>query len=154
MKRVLYNSFLIASFAIHASAITPTKMPAVHIDTLYVLSGKLVLEYEVIQPFDHVSFSVGSNWDQTIKGVNPVLLSGNPGKDKISVPVNLIIDQVTHFNVSLTGLQFINKGDSAYYQSVSYRYALFKKQSYLAILTKLWKYRSKHLIQSMSHQGQ
>ena len=89
MKKFLFTSFLIASFAIHAIATTPCRLPAVAIDTLYMLSGALVVEYELIRPFDHISLGVGSNWVQASKDAKlVVLLSGNTGKSKVSVPVN------------------------------------------------------------------
>ena len=51
MKKINF-SILIALFAIYANATKPDKLPAVVIDTIYVSSGSLVVEYEVVRPLD------------------------------------------------------------------------------------------------------
>ena len=123
-------SILIALFAICASATTPAdKLPAIVIDTTYVSSEALVVEYEVIRPFDHINLIVQPSWKSATRVANPVLLSGNTGKSKTSVPVSLTTDQVTHFKVFLSGGQFTNKGDTADYNPNGYDYAIFKKQN-------------------------
>ena len=57
MKKNVF-SILIASFVIHATATTPGKLSAIVIDTLYMSAGLLVIEYEVLRPFDRISLSV------------------------------------------------------------------------------------------------
>ena len=129
MKKIIF-SILIATFAINAFATKPLdKLPAIVIDTIYVSSGALVIEYEALRPFNQISLSVQSSWEQATKNVQPVLLSGSTGKSKASVPINLITDQPIHFNVFLTGGQFVNKNDTADYHSTGYDYAIFKKQN-------------------------
>jgi len=49
----------------------------------------LVVEYDVVRPSDSISLSIQSSWDAAAKEAKPVLLSGNPGKGKASVPVSL-----------------------------------------------------------------
>ena len=61
MKKLIF-SFLLASNAIYASATEPSKLPAIIIDTLYHVSGTLVVEYEVFRPFEQVVLSVQASW--------------------------------------------------------------------------------------------
>ena len=89
MRKYLF-SFILALYAIHVSATTSDKLPAFVIDTLYESGGTLVIEYEVLRPFDRVSLSVQSSWEQASKNDKPVLLSCNVGKNKASVPVYFI----------------------------------------------------------------
>jgi len=111
MKKCVF-SILIASFAIHAIATKPGKLPAIVIDTLYEAKGSLVVEYEVLRSFDRVHIIVQPSNDQTVRGVNnPVSLSGNTGKNRTSVPISLMTDEATHFNVFITGGQFADKSD-------------------------------------------
>ena len=129
MKKLIFT-ILIALFAMYAKATEPLdKLPAIVIDTIYVSSGALVVEYEVLRPFDQVSLSVQSNWEQESRNVKPVSLSGSIGKGRTSIPVSLKIDKVTQFNVSLSGGQFANQGDTADYQPNAYDYAIFRKQN-------------------------
>ena len=128
MKKLIF-SILIASFAIQVSATIPLdKLPAIVIDTIYVSSGALVVEYEVLRPFDQISLSVKSNRSMSLNDAKPVLLSGNTGKRKTSLPVSLKADQATYFNVFLSGGEFLNKADTVDYQSNGYDYAIFRKQ--------------------------
>jgi len=128
MKKLIL-SILIASFAIRAIATEPLeKLPAIVIDTIYVSSGSLIVSYEVLRPFDHVSLTVQASWSMALKDAKPVILSGSTGKGKASIPVGLTSDQVTHFNVFMTGGQFVNKGDTVDYQPNGYNYAIFQKQ--------------------------
>jgi len=130
MKKLIFSIFLAATFAIHVNATEPMdKLPAIVIDTIYVSKEALVVEYEVIRQFDHISMSVRSSWSQTINGVNPILLSGRVGKGKTNVPISLATDDAVHFNVFIAGHQFVNKGDSAEYETNTYDYAIFKKQN-------------------------
>ena len=129
MKKLVF-SILIALFAICASATTPAdKLPAIVIDTMYVSSEALVVEYEVIRPFDHINLIVQPSWKSATRVANPVLLSGNTGKGKTSVPISLITDQAVHFNVFISGRQFANIGDTADYHPNGHDYAIFKKQT-------------------------
>ena len=105
MKKFVF-SILIASFAIHATAKKTGKLPAIVIDTLYEKQGALVVEYEVLRSFDRVHLTVQSSWEQTIKDVIPILLSGNTGKGKANVAISLPTDEATHFNVCIAGHQF------------------------------------------------
>ena len=99
MKKYVF-SILTALFAIQAIATEPLdKLPAIVIDTLYETRGALVVEYEVLRPFDRVYLTVQKSWEQATKGVMPVSLSGNPGKGKTSVPISLIADHLIQFNV-------------------------------------------------------
>ena len=102
-------------------ATEPGKLPAIVIDTLYMSSGNLVVEYEALRPFERISLSVRSSWESATKDAKPVLLSGNKGKGKTSVPVHLITDEAIHFNVFLTGGQFVNKGDSVKYEFFTFK---------------------------------
>ena len=62
MKKFIFT-VLIASFAIHAIATDPNnKLPAIVIDSLYVSSGELIVEYEVLRPFEQIQLCVQSNW--------------------------------------------------------------------------------------------
>ena len=89
MKKLVF-SILIALFAIRAMATTPMdKLPAIVIDTIYMSSGALVVEYEVLRPFDLISLNVQSSRSMTSRDAKPVLLSGNTGKGRTSVPVIL-----------------------------------------------------------------
>ena len=126
MKQFFLSIFLTASFAMNAVATDPLdKFPAIVIDTIYMSSGALVVEYEVLRQFDQIHMNIQASRSQTI---NPVLLSGNTGKGKTSIPVSLITDQATCFNVFLKGGQFANKGDTADYHPTGYDYAIFNKQ--------------------------
>jgi len=58
----------------------------------------------------------------------PVLLSGNTGKSKTSVPISLSADEATHFNVFIAGGQFADKSDTVKYEPSAYNYAIFQKQ--------------------------
>lgn len=127
MKKLIF-SILVMSFTISAIATEPCKLPAIIIDTLYESSGTLIIEYDVFKPFDHINLCVQSSWDLASDNVNPVLLSGKTGKNKTSVPINLITGQAIHFNVFLTGEKFANKEDSINYESSNYNYAILKKQ--------------------------
>ena len=99
MKKFVF-SILIASIAMCAIATEPVdKAPAIVIDTLYEARGALVIEYEVFRPFDRVLLTVPSSDDQMVRGVHPVLLSGNTGKGRTSVPISLTTDEATNFNV-------------------------------------------------------
>ena len=95
MKKYVF-SILIASFAIQAMATKPSKLPAIVIDTLYMSAGSLVVEYEALRPFDRISLSVQSSWEPVTKNEKPVILSGNPGKIRTRVPVDLLIGQAIH----------------------------------------------------------
>lgn len=143
MKKYLFSSFLIALFAISAIATEPCKLPAIFIDTLYVSTGALQIEYEVIRPFDHVRVYVHSSWDLTSNEPKTVLLNGNTGKGKVSVPVNLITDQATFFNVFITGEGFINKDDSTNYESIRSKSAIFKKSKNNSIYQHRTQYNDK-----------
>ena len=116
MKKVIF-SILIASFAIRVMATTPIdKLPAIVIDTLYEARGALVVEYEVFRPFDRVHLFVQPSYDQTVRGVNnPVSLLGNTGKRRTSVPISLMTDEATYFNVFIAGSQFADKSDTLKY---------------------------------------
>ena len=90
MKKYILNIFLSAIFAVCVSATEPLdKLPAIVIDTIYISSGALVVEYEVLRPFDQISLRVQSSWEQATRDAKPVLLSGNTGKGRTSVPVRL-----------------------------------------------------------------
>jgi len=121
MKKLIF-SVLIAAHAIRAVATTPVdKLPAIVIDTLYEAKGSFVVEYEVLRPFDRVHLIVQPSNDQTVRGVNPVLLSGNTGKSKTSVPISLATDEATHFNVFIAGGQFADKGDIAEFNFFTFK---------------------------------
>ena len=66
------TSVLIALFAIHVCATSPSRLSAVVIDTLYHASVALIIEYEVISPFEQVSLSVQSSWRSALKDTKPV----------------------------------------------------------------------------------
>jgi len=87
MRKFVFSIFLSAMFAINAIATKPGKLPAIVIDTLYEAKGSLVIEYEVIRSFDQISLNVQSSRSMALRDDNPVLLSGNTGKGKTSVPV-------------------------------------------------------------------
>ena len=110
MQKFLFSSFFLAIFAIRAIATEPlNKLPAIVIDTIYVSSGSLVVEYEVLRSFDQIHLTVQSSREQTSKGVSsPVFLSGNAGKGRTIVPISLKTDEVTSFNVFLSGGKFVN----------------------------------------------
>ena len=82
-----------------------------------------------MRPFDQVSLSVRSNRGTSLRDAKPVLLSGNTGKGKTSVPVSLKNEQATQFDVFLTGGQFANRGDTVDYNPNGHDYAIFKKQN-------------------------
>ena len=89
MKKLVF-SILVATYTICANATEPVdRLPAIVIDTIYVSKETLVIEYEVLRPFDHVSLSVQSSRSMASREARPVLLSGNTGKGKTSVPVSL-----------------------------------------------------------------
>ena len=91
MKKLSLSIFLTAFIAVSAVATEPVdRLPAIVIDTIYVSKDVLVVEYEVIRQFERISMSVQSSWAQTIKDVNPVLLSGSTGKSVASANVSLI----------------------------------------------------------------
>jgi len=130
MKKLISSIFLTILLVICANATEPLdKLPAIVIDTIYVSSGTLVIEYEVLRPFDQVGLSVQSSRNMAINDAKSVFLSGNTGKGKIGVPISLKTDQATHFNVFLLGGQFVNKADMADYHPSGYDYAIFKKQN-------------------------
>ena len=66
MKKII-SAFFLALFAIHAGATKPSKLPAIVIDTLYHASGVLIVEYELIRPFEQVNLSVQSSWRTALK---------------------------------------------------------------------------------------
>jgi len=121
MKKFVF-SILIVSFAIRAMATSPIdKWPAIVIDTIHVSSGALVIDYEVLRPFDHVNLTIQSSWSMALRDAKPVLLSGNPGKGRTSVPVHLITDEAIHFNVFIAGGQFANRDDTFEYDFFTFK---------------------------------
>jgi len=129
MKKLISSIFLSATFAVCANTTEPfDKLPAIIIDTMYVSSESLVIEYEILRPFDQVGLSVHSSRSMESRDDKPVFLSGNVGKGRTSIPISLNSNQVTHFNVFLTGGQFVNKSDTADYHPNGYDYAIFRKQ--------------------------
>ena len=94
----LILSILIASFAIRAIATEPLeKLPDIVIDTIYVSSESLIVAYEALRPFDHVSLTVQASWSMALKDAKPVILSGSIGKGKASIPVSLLLFHVFCF---------------------------------------------------------
>ena len=90
MKKLVF-SFLTVLFAVSAMATEPMdKLPAIVIDTIYMSSGTLVIEYEVFRPFDKVSLSVQASRSMALRDADPITLSGNIGKGKTSAPVSII----------------------------------------------------------------
>ena len=133
MKKLVF-SILILSVAISSFATDPLKLPSIVIDTLYESKGALVIEYEVVRPFDQISLYVQSNWEQASNRVKPVLLSGNTGKNKTSVPISLNSGQTTSINVSFNGGQFANLEDTSTYESGARSYGVFNKQTNNTVL--------------------
>ena len=89
MKKLIFSIIFTAASMCAYSNEPIEKLPAIVIDTIYVSSESLVVEYEVFRPFDHVSLTVQSSRNAALSDDKPVLLSGNTGKKKTSIPVGL-----------------------------------------------------------------
>jgi hypothetical protein len=94
MKKLIFSIF-IASFAICAKATEPLdKLPAIVIDSFYEAQGALVIEYEMLRPFDRVHLTLQSSYGQALKGVKPVLLSDSVEKGKTSVSISYFFSNI------------------------------------------------------------
>ena len=105
----LMTVMFLATF--EAKAARETQPSVFRIDTVYVSSGSLVIEYEVIKPLSQVALHVQQ---KMLAG------KGNVGKHRSVVPVDLPVGQPTGINIFLSGT-FVNKEDSLNYASSLYR---------------------------------
>jgi hypothetical protein len=126
MKKLII-SIMFASCAIQAIAINASKISAIRIDTILVTSHTIEIEYEVLTPFDRVDLYISAENENNSKDAQPLAFTGNSGKCRKSVPINLIVDRPTYINVLIAGNQFISKSDSAAYTRGVYQHLIVKR---------------------------
>jgi len=125
MKKVIL--IIVIFFSFYQAYGSGTKPSAIWIDSVYVHSGTLIVQYNVVKPLDQVRLYVQKDDDmQTAKGV-PSILAGNTGKHIQTIPIDLIVGQPTGVNVILSG-SFVNKNDSLEYSSNNYRRIIVKRE--------------------------